>query len=66
MAHSNSPPINPLPCSSPGRPQDPYQGLWPGGDPDGSPSGMAEGTSLLALFEAIRTTGSFLKSSWFG
>lgn len=65
MAHRPSHTIPALPCSSPGRPQDPYQGLWPGGDPDIPVSGMQEGTGLLALFQAIRL-GSFLTDRWLG
>ncbi|KQW31856.1 hypothetical protein ASC71_06495 [Rhizobium sp. Root1240] len=49
--------------ASPGWPQDPYQGLWPGGDPDVSASGMQEGTGLLAPLPAIRF-GSVLKARW--
>lgn len=65
MAHRSSPSITHLPRSSPGRPQDPHQGLWPDGDPDVSASGMQEGTGLLALFQAIRL-GSFLTDRWLG
>ncbi len=65
MARRPFPSIPALPCSSPGRPQDPYQGLWPGGHADISASVQPDGPGLLALFQAIRL-GSFLTDRWLG
>ncbi|TPP09711.1 hypothetical protein [Rhizobium glycinendophyticum] len=65
MAHGPSHPITAPSVSSPGRPQDPYQGLWPGEQAALTTSLLPEVQGLLAPLQAIRL-GDFLTGRWLG
>ena len=65
MAHRPCRSITHLPRSSPGWPQDPYQGLWPDRRPKFAAFELPQSLDLIALFQAHRL-GGLLTPRWLG